>query len=150
MKSERERELRWRLRWLEQQVESTKRALRPFEPVQQGALIPAPAPAPRQLSEQQEDYAEWSATRGTRLDELEVDPTPEPMPPIPFINATMKRVRQACGDDDRLMARLFDRFFALDYPARMDPPYPFNAFVKKWPELLAEIAAAAPNGAARP
>jgi len=149
MKSAREQELRWRLRWLEQQLEATRRALKPFEPVQQGELVPGPAPAPRKLSRQQEAYAEYVDTRRTRLDELEVDAPDEAPPPVAFINSSLKKVVDACKDD-RQYEQLLDLFFALDWPARMETPYPFNAFAKKWPELLEQLnRTPAPNGDGR-
>ena len=163
MKSERERELRALLRWLEKQVAATKRALEPFEPVKQGELVPAPPKPPRKRSEAEDDYDEYRDTRRTRLEELGVEVVDETPPAPAFVNASMMRCRHACRavalagkslplDDeqrrvvgrrtDELLAQLFDHFFVLEYPARMEPPYPYNAFVKKWPELLAEISKA--------
>lgn len=150
MKSAREVELRTVLRYLEKQVAAVKRQLEPFEPVQQGELVPSPPRPPRALSQGEEDYAEYVDTRRTRLEELKCGDLPdEPLPPPAFVNSAMKKIRAACKDD-RQLEQAFDLFFNLDYPARMDPPYPFNAFVKKFPELLEQLnRTPAPNGAPR-
>lgn len=150
MKSAREVELRTVLRYLEKQVEHVRRLLVPFEPAQQAELVPAPPRPPRAKSQGEEDYAEYVATRRTRLEELGVGELPdEEPPPIPFVNSAMKKIRAACKDD-RQLEQAFDLFFALDYPARMDPPYPFNAFVKKFPELIEQLnRTPAPSGAPR-
>lgn len=140
-KSVREVVLRDRLRWLERQAEQVRRHLKPYEATQ--PELPGTPPAtstPRKLSQQQEDLAEFLASRATRLEELGVDATPDDEQEVAFVNARLKRIREACGDTGTLN-ELFDAFFDEDFPAKFSPPYCFAGFSsdKIWPKLLAKV-----------
>lgn len=153
--------LRERRAWLLKQVEATDRAIdklqnaaldsafkklagRPPRPTPQElpGVPPAPPPPPRKPSVHEENFAEYQKTREGRLARLGVPPVPDRQYTLAFINVTMKRIRDACHDDDELFA-IFTAFVAETYPAKMDPPYPFECLAsqKVWPKLLQQVRA---------
>lgn len=109
----------------------------------------------RQASESEEDFAEFQATRAGKFKRLGVPLVPDRMrtgveySPA-FINTALKRLRETIAGvhSDPVAARAelwltFTAFFSEDYPARYNPPYPFEAFVspKVFPKLLDRVRA---------
>lgn len=147
-KSFRELVLRDRVEWLEKELKKARRALDAYaKPTQQSlpGAPSSPAPTPRALSQQQEDLEEFDDSRRTRLAEIGVNPAElldEKHHPV-FVNVAMKKVRDACGDDDDLLCAVFDHYFSEQWPARYDPPYNFRAFAseKVWPKIVEQVKA---------
>lgn len=145
-KSFREAVLRDRVEWLERELKKARRLLDAYAKPTQQSLPGAPAvpgPTPRALSQQQEDLEEFEDSRRTRLEEIGVNAAElldEKHHPV-FVNVTMKKVRDACDDDDALLAAVFDRYFNEQWPARYDPPYNFRTFAseKVWPKIVEQV-----------
>lgn len=161
--------LKERRAWLLKQVELCDRALekkyaeknspRPPKPTpQQLPGVPAPPPKPpRQPSVHEENHEEFQAARRARFKSLGIEYVPDEQNTPAFIVVTMKRLRDACCDDDELF-ELFDRYLSLEWPANpprsLPPgapfaPYSFRtmASANTWRPLLDEIHASKPKAA---
>lgn len=114
-------------------------------PVAEQPLLPgvpeAPKllPAPRRQSDAEIDYEYFESRRKKRLEELGGF-VEDKRPAVPFINAALKKIREACESEDELWD-LMQEYFSREYPAKYEPPFPFEAFcsAKVWPKLLAEM-----------
>jgi hypothetical protein len=152
--------LKERRAWLLRQVEVTDRAIekllqkanapRAPKPVARElpGVPPAPPPPPRKLSEHEENHIEYQTSRRRRLERLGVDYVPDEENTAAFIVITMKRLRDACRDDDELFA-VFDAWLHDSWGASLKPPFPLRALgsEKVLRRLLDQVRAAAHAGA---
>lgn len=159
--------LKQRRAWLLRQVELTNRALEKLlekahapprpTPGELPGVPPAPPKPPRQPSVHEENHEEFQNSRRARFTSLGIDFVPDEANTQAFIIVTMKRLREACSDDDELF-ELFDRYLALPWPA--NPPRtlpagaPFSPYSLRtlasnntWRPLLDEIRASRPKAA---
>lgn len=162
-------ELKARKAWLQRQVDLTDRAIekllqkgsapRPPKPTPQQlpGVPPAPPKPPRQPSVHEENHEEFQKARRERFASLGIDFVPDEANTAAFIVVTLKRLRDACANDDELF-ELFDRYLGLSWPAnppRNLPPgaafAPYSlrtlASVNTWRPLLDEIRASKPKAA---
>jgi hypothetical protein len=149
--------LKERRGWLLKQVELTDRAIeklmekahapRPPKPMPQElpGVPPAPASPPRTPSVHEENHVEFQAARRERFAQLGIDYVPDEQNTVAFVVVTMKRLRDACRDDDELFA-LIDAFCRDSWAAGCTPPYPLKALGAKvvFGRLLEELRGATP------
>lgn len=149
--------LKERRAWLLKQVELTDRAIekllekahapRPPKPTPQElpGVPPAPPKPPRQPSEHEVNHGEFQAARRERFEKLGVDYVPDEPNTAAFIVVTMKRLRDACRDDDELWA-LVDAFMGDRWAASLTPPFPLKALghPKVHGRLFEELRVASP------
>lgn len=158
--------LKQRRAWLLKQVELTDRALEKLlqkahaprpTPQDLPGVPPAPPKPPRQLSVHEENHQEFQNARRARFQSLGIDFVADEVNTPAFVVVTMKRLRDACSDDDELFA-LFDAYLSLPWPANpprgLPPgaafsPYSFRtmASANTWRPLLDELHAAKPRAA---
>lgn len=110
-----------------------------------------PPKAPREQSDHEVFFEDYSALRRKRLEELNLDPVDEPVHPgtINAVGVRWLRWFRAADPDPgpelalELQIDMVQAFLAADWPAKKDPPYPFAmlASEKVWKPLAEKIVA---------
>jgi hypothetical protein len=134
--------LRERVSWLEEELRAAHKELARLEEAERRRK-PKQEPLPgvpqkqRQRSVHEENFAEFQASRRSKLDRLGVPFVEDERNEPAFVVARLKEIRDACSSDAELF-ELFRLFFADSWAARCTPPYPFRAFAaeKVWTKLL--------------
>lgn len=153
--------LKERKDWLLKQLKLTdaaiekavKKAAAPtWSPQALPGMPPAPPKPAREPNRYEVDHGEFQAARRERLTKpieqggLGVEFVPDDPNTAAFIVITMKRLRDACSDDDELF-KLIDSYMHDRWASSLTPPFPLNALGAKtiYTRLLEEIREARPH-----
>lgn len=143
-------ELKARKAWLLRQVDACDRAIEklltkaappPRSPKPTAQDLPGvPPKPPRQPNDHEVNHGEFQAARKERFARLGIDYVPDEPNTAAFVVVTMKRLRDACRDDDELWA-LIDAYVHDRWAASLTPPFPLKALgsQKTYGRLLEQI-----------
>jgi hypothetical protein len=91
-------------------------------------LPPPPAKPARQPSVYEQMGAAFQSARRKKLELTGVEFVPDDHNEPAFVVLRFKSLLARCGGDAEVLFKVIEAYFAVDWPAKKTPPYPFKVF----------------------